>query len=182
MKKFNGTTEIENLRQQVQDLQAQLAHFQDKGSLPNYRELFERSADANLIIDGDTFVDCNEATVKMLRYANRDELLQTHPSELSPEFQPDGRISFEKANEMMAKAFANGSHRFEWNHQRADGEVFPVEVLLTSVPMGGRDVLHVAWREITERKQLEEELRHAQKMEAVGLSLIHISEPTRPTT
>jgi PAS domain S-box-containing protein len=168
LKKFNGTTEIDNLRQQVEDLQAQLAQFQDKGSLPNYRELFERSADANLIIDGDTFVDCNEATVKMLRYANRDELLQTHPSELSPEFQPDGRISFEKANEMMAKAFANGSHRFEWNHQRADGEVFPVEVLLTSVPMEGRDVLHVAWREITERKQLEEELRHAQKMEAVG--------------
>jgi nitrogen-specific signal transduction histidine kinase/CheY-like chemotaxis protein len=29
-------------------------------------------------------------------------------------------------------------------------------------------VLHVVWREITERKQLEEELRHAQKMEAVG--------------
>ena len=121
----------------MRDLQAQLAQFQAKSGLPNYRELFERSADANLIIDGDTFVDCNEATVKMLRYANRDELLQTHPSELSPEFQPDGRISFEKANEMMAKAFAKGTHRFEWNHQRADGEVFPVEVLLTSVPDRG---------------------------------------------
>ena len=168
MKKFDGTTEIENLRHQVMDLQAQLAQVQLKGGLPNYRELFERSADANLIIDGDTFVDCNEATVKMLGYDTRAELLQTHPSELSPEFQPDGRISFEKANEMMAKAFANGSHRFEWHHQRADGEVFPVEVLLTSVPINGHNVLHVAWREISERKQLEEELRHAQKMEAVG--------------
>jgi PAS domain S-box-containing protein len=168
LKKNNLTTEIETLRQQVQDLQAQLAQYQEKDGLPNYRELFERSDDANLIIDGDTFVDCNEATVKMLRYANRAELLQTHPSELSPEFQPDGRISFEKANEMMAKAFAKGTHRFEWHHQRADGEVFPVEVLLTSVPIGDRNVLHVAWREITERKQLEEELRHAHKMEAVG--------------
>jgi nitrogen-specific signal transduction histidine kinase/ActR/RegA family two-component response regulator len=46
--------------------------------------------------------------------------------------------------------------------------VFPVEVLLTSVPLAGRDVLHVTWREISERKRLEEELRHAQKMEAVG--------------
>ncbi len=168
MRKNNFTTEIEALHQQVRDLQAQLAQYQEKGGLPNYRELFERSTDANLIIDGDTFVDCNEATVKMLRYANREELLQTHPSELSPEFQPDGRISYEKANDMMGIAFARGSHRFEWNHQRADGEVFPVEVLLTSVPSGDRNVLHVAWREITERKQLEEELRHAQKMEAVG--------------
>jgi PAS domain S-box-containing protein len=168
LRKDNLTTEIEVLHQQIQDLQDQLAQFQQKGGLPNYRELFERSADANLIIDGDTFVDCNEATVKMLRYADREELLQTHPSELSPEFQPDGRISYEKANEMMAKAFAKGSHRFEWNHQRADGEVFPVEVLLTSVPYGDRHVLHTAWREITDRKRLEEELRHAQKMEAVG--------------
>ena len=152
----------------MKDLEAQLAQFKDEGGLPNYRELFERSADANLIIDGDTFVDCNEATVKMLRYATREELLQTHPSELSPEFQPDGRLSYEKANDMMAIAFAQGTHRFEWHHQRADGDVFPVEVLLTSVPDGDRIVLHVAWREITERKQLEEELRHAQKMEAVG--------------
>ena len=162
------STDIEGLRRQVQNLQALLARYENKDELPSYREVFERSADANLIIDGDTFVDCNEATVKMLRYATREELLQTHPSELSPEYQPDGRVSFEKANEMMALAFARGSHRFEWNHQRADGEVFPVEVLLTSVPLAGRDVLHVAWREISERKHLEEELRHAQKMEAVG--------------
>ena len=162
------STDVEGLQLQVQDLQDRLARYQNTDELPNFRELFEKSADANLIIDGETFVDCNEATVKMLRYATREELLQTHPSELSPEYQPDGRVSFEKANEMMALAFARGSHRFEWNHQRADGEVFPVEVLLTSVPLGGRNVLHVAWREISERKNLEEELRHAQKMEAVG--------------
>lgn len=168
MRKNDCTLEIQELRRQVQDLQVQLARFKGHGVLPNYRELFEKSADANLIIDGDTFVDCNEATVKMLRYATREELLQTHPSDLSPEFQPDGRLSYEKANDMMAIAFAKGSHRFEWSHQRADGEVFPVEVLLTSVPDQDRIVLHVAWREITERKQLEEELRHAQKMEAVG--------------
>jgi two-component system cell cycle sensor histidine kinase/response regulator CckA len=166
--KYNYSTDSEGLRRQVQDLQADLARYQKIDGLPNYRELFERSADANLIIDGDTFVDCNDATVKMLRYTTREELLQTHPSELSPEFQPDGQVSFEKANEMMALAFARGSHRFEWNHQRADGEIFPVEVLLTSVPLNGRDVLHVAWREISERKNLEEELRHAHKMEAVG--------------
>lgn len=166
--KNNCPTDTEGLRRQVQDLKSLLARYENRKELPNYREVFERSADANLIIDGDTFVDCNEATVKMLRYATRQELLQTHPSELSPEYQPDGRVSYEKANDMMALAFARGSHRFEWNHQRADGEVFPVEVLLTSVPLNGRDVLHVAWREISERKHLEEELRHAQKMEAVG--------------
>ena len=96
-----------------------------------YRELFERSADAILIIEGDAFIDCNQATVNMLRYQNKAELLQTHPLDLSPPTQPDGRESFEKANEMIAIAFERGSHRFEWAPKRADGEVFPVEVLLT---------------------------------------------------
>jgi two-component system cell cycle sensor histidine kinase/response regulator CckA len=133
-----------------------------------YRELFERSADAILIIEGATFVDCNDATVAMLRYGSREELLQTHPSELSPPRQPDGRESFEKANEMIAIAFERGSHRFEWDHQRSDGEVFPVEVLLTTLQEPGRRTLHVVWRDITERKLLEDELRQALKMEAIG--------------
>lgn len=133
-----------------------------------YRDLFEKSADAILIIEGETFIDCNDATVKMLRCSNKTELLKTHPSELSPPVQPDGRSSFEKASEMIAMAFSHGSHRFEWMHRKADGEVFPVEVLLTAVEEENRRVLHVVWRDITERKALEEELRQSQKMEAVG--------------
>jgi len=140
----------------------------DARDLDPYRELFERSADAILIIEGETFIDCNDATVRMLRYACKEEVLQTHPSELSPPLQPDGRDSFEKANEMIAVAFERGSHRFEWDHRRADGEVFPVEVLLTAVQERDRRVLHVVWRDITERKLLEDQLRQAQKMEAIG--------------
>jgi PAS domain S-box-containing protein len=141
---------------------------EERGRPDPYRELFERSADAILIIEGETFVDCNEATVRMLRYRDRAELLKTHPSELSPPVQPDGRDSFAKANEMIAIAFERGSHRFEWDHKRADGEVFPVEVLLTAVQEGGRHVLHVVWRDITDRRRLEQELRQAQRLETIG--------------
>ena len=74
----------------------------------------------------------------MLRYKNKKELLDTHPSELSPEFQPDGKPSFEKADEMMRIAFEKGTHRFEWDHKKADGEVFPVEVLLTDISTSNR--------------------------------------------
>ncbi len=133
-----------------------------------YRDLFECSADAILIIEGETFVDCNQATVDMLRYEKKEEVLATHPSELSPPTQPDGRDSFDKANEMIAIAFDKGSHRFEWDHKRADGEVFPVEVLLTAVDEGEKQILHVVWRDITERKHLEKQLRQAQRLEAIG--------------
>ena len=48
-----------------------------------FRELFEKSGDAILIIENERFVDCNQATVEMLCYKNKTEFLQTHPSELS---------------------------------------------------------------------------------------------------
>lgn len=124
-----------------------------------YRTLFKHSGDANLIIENGLFVDCNQATVDMLRYKNKKELLRTHPSELSPEKQPDGQNSFEKANEMMNIVLENGSNRFEWDHKRADGEVFPVEVLLTAISIEKESqVIHTVWKDITERKEAEEKL------------------------
>lgn len=135
-----------------------------------YRELFERTDDAILIIENGKFLDCNEATVRILRYGSKAELLNTHPSQLSPPNQPDGRASFEKAEEMMRIAMERGSHRFEWDHKRADGEVFPVEVLLTAVSAEeDRQILHTVWRDISSRKQAEEKLLQAQKLDSIGL-------------
>ena len=37
--------------------------FNESGS--TFRLLFERSADAMLLLDGDVFIDCNPAAVKM---------------------------------------------------------------------------------------------------------------------
>ncbi|MEI6127774.1 MAG: ATP-binding protein, partial [Pseudomonadota bacterium] len=131
-------------------------------------DVFYSSSDAILLLDGDKFVECNEATVRMLGYATRQELLMTHPSELSPPVQPDGRKSFEKANEMIRIIFANGYHRFEWMHRKASGEDFPVEVSATRIMMHGQDMLYIVWYDITARKLLEEALLQAKKLETMG--------------
>jgi len=122
-----------------------------------YRILFDHSADAMLLLEGDRFVDFNQATLDMLGYETREELFSTHPSQLSPEIQPDGRPSFEKANEMIETALQKGSNRFVWIHTRKNGENFPVEVLLTAVPDEGNDLVHVVWRDISKRVRIEEE-------------------------
>jgi len=121
-----------------------------------FMKTFHHSVDAALLIEGDTFVDCNAQTVQMLRAASKDEILSTHPSQLSPETQPDGRSSFEKANEMIACALEKGSNRFEWDHCRLDGEVFPVEVTLMPVSLFGKQQLYCMWKDITEQKQAHE--------------------------
>ncbi len=127
-----------------------------------FRVLFEKSDDAILVIDDGKFVDCNQSVVNMLGYNSKEELLNTHPSQLSPEKQPDGESSFEKANEMMRIALAEGSNHFEWVHKRASGKEFPAEIWLTAIPYNGRKLIHTVWRDISEQKERELEIEKYQ--------------------
>jgi len=137
--------------------------------------LFEKSGDANLLIDGEVFVDCNTATLRMLGYQEKQQVIFAHPADLSPEYQPGGQLSSVKAAEMIKLAYEQGSHRFEWLHKRADGTELPVEVMLTAIPMNDRTIIHTAWRDLTERKRADAEndrltqnLLHSQKIESIG--------------
>ena len=158
----------------ITDRQRSEAENQERERL--FRLLFERSGDANLLIDGNRFVDCNQATVEILGAADKASVLGTHPSELSPPFQPDGRPSKEKADEMIALAHRQESHHFEWTHRKLDGTDFPVEVLLTAIPWKGKQILHTIWRDRTEfrraegqRRNLEAQVQQTQKLESLGV-------------
>jgi PAS domain S-box-containing protein/putative nucleotidyltransferase with HDIG domain len=65
---------------------------------------------------------------------------------------------------MMSAALEKGFHQFEWEHRRANGEDFPVEVSLTSIVLHGKNVLHCVWRDITEQKRQEEWLLRERSM------------------
>src|SRR3989338_7853433 len=117
--------------------------------------IFEMSSDAILIIENGRFVDCNKAALTMLCYATKEAFLNTHPSELSPEKQPDGRYSFEKAEEMMRLAIDEGHHHFEWTHTKSNGENFPVEVRLSAAGYRENKLINVIWRDLTEQKRAE---------------------------
>src|ERR1017187_1801401 len=80
------------------------------------------------------------------------------PADISPPNQPDGRSSRTMAEQKMSAAFLNGKERFEWLHQRKNGDVFPAEVCLTALTLSGRPTLLATVRDITERKQAEEAL------------------------
>ena len=139
-----------------------------------HRVLFRDSPDAYLIIVDGVFVDCNRATEVMLR-GDRTQIVGQPPELLSPEFQPDGRTSSQAAEEKIREALRTGTNTFEWVHRRLDGTDFFVEVSIASMLLDGKPALFTTWRDITERKQAEEERHHlqvqlhqAQKMESLG--------------
>ena len=142
-----------------------------KAAEEKFRVLFEQSSDAHLLFDETGIIDCNNATIAMLRAKDKAEILALHPARLSPEFQPDGRRSMEKCIEMDRTAYEQGHHRFEWTHRRVDGEDFLVEVSLTPVILNRKRVMLVVWHDITDRKRAEEAMRQAKEAaEAANLA------------
>lgn len=133
-----------------------------------YRFLFEHSADPLMVLENGRFTECNQAAISMFGFQDKSEILNLHPSQLSPEYQPDGRRSLDESKAIIART-ANVSHqRFEWTHMRSDGSLFPVEVSLTALPGEHGHMVHTALRDISARKQLETEHRHFQKMDTIG--------------
>jgi two-component system NtrC family sensor kinase len=127
-----------------------------------FQSLFERAPDPAWIIEDNQFVECNNAAIKALGYSCREELLNIHPSKLSPPIQPDGEDSFTKAERMMGIAKNSGLHRFEWTHKRADGTDFLAEVTLSNIELADKKVIYCVWRDITDHKVAEERLRHSE--------------------
>jgi PAS domain S-box-containing protein len=125
-----------------------------------FESLFERSADAILLYDPESrsFLDCNQAALKLMGAETREQVLPGRPEDFSPEIQPDGIPSAARTSEIIALVEKEKTHRFEWLMRRLDGREVPIEVSATAVVIGGRNVNVIVCRDISERKKAEHEL------------------------
>ena len=128
-----------------------------------YRELFESTGDAIMLLGPQGFIECNEATLQLFGYRTHDEFVAKHPSEVSPPYQPDGTDSRTAANAHIAEAYRNRTARFEWLHRRSDGTDFTADVLLARVDLQEGSILQAVVRDITHRKLVEQALRESQE-------------------
>jgi len=128
-----------------------------------FRELFERSGDALILLDSGEFIHCNINAWKLFGFDGREEFIRTPPSKIFPEFQPNGRKSDTAWREQVETASGTGSARFEWLYQRKNGEQFPAEVLLSAFSLEGRVLLQASVRDISDRRRAEEALLESQK-------------------
>jgi two-component system cell cycle sensor histidine kinase/response regulator CckA len=107
------------------------------------------------------FVYVNDSACRSLGYS-RQELLSMAVHDVDPDFPP------EVWADHWGMLKQQGVLSFESRHRRKDGRVFPVHVTLNYGEFGGKEYNFAFTRDITEIRQKEEELRQAQKAEAIG--------------
>lgn len=128
-----------------------------------YRRLFEMSEDPMWMVLDDKLILANRSAAKTLAYETVDEIINISPWQVSPEYQPDGVSSKDKALEMISTAFKNRYHRFDWVLVDKNGINIPVEVSLTRIPFSGQEALFCIWRDISVRKTAEKKLKKSEE-------------------
>ena len=67
----------------------------------NFKTIFHKSADPVFLLRAGRFIDCNSAALEALNYASKQELINKYPWDISPEIQPDGTNSKDKAKQFI---------------------------------------------------------------------------------
>lgn len=122
-----------------------------------YLALFKAANNAIFIMDNNLFIDFNPKTLEIFR-CSADQIACHHPWELSPEVQPDGIPSPQKAMEKIDLAVKGFPQFFEWQHRRCDGTLFDSEVSLNRIELSGKIYIQAIVTDITKRKEAERAL------------------------
>jgi PAS domain S-box-containing protein len=125
-----------------------------------HRLLFDASREAMMTLAPPSwkFTSGNPAALEMFGARDAAEFTALGPWDVSPERQPDGRPSADKAREAIEAALREGSLFFEWTHRRLEGADFPTTVLITRIEMAGQAFLQATVRDITPQKQAEKRI------------------------
>lgn len=127
---------------------------------------FENSSDGLMVLSPEQgLIHANHRAAEIFEFDDTDSLLNYKASKLSPEKQPDGRISVEAAQEEIQTALSSGkTHQFDWLNLSATGKEIPSEISLVPITLKSKPALIVSVRDITERKAAEEEMLKAKEL------------------
>ena len=160
---FNNRRTILTVVQDVTErLEAQLALRQSELRL---RHIIEQSNDAIYVIQDASFVMVNPSFIKIFEYSE-DEVC-TKDFDVLKLVAPQ---SMEFIQERKAKS-QRGEFvptQYEFKGISKSGRIYDLEVNLSEIIWDDKPAILGILRDVTEKKTLEEQLRHSQKMEAIG--------------
>jgi PAS domain S-box-containing protein len=133
-------------------------------SAENYRTLFEQSVDGVAVVVEGRIVSANRALATMHGYTLADLIGQP----VLNFFHPDEREIARQRLEAIWRGETPAAPEMSYHNPRADGGTVIIEIRSSRIHWEGKIAVQGLVRDVTERVRLEEELREAQKMEAVG--------------
>ncbi|MEO8842094.1 MAG: ATP-binding protein [Kofleriaceae bacterium] len=137
-----------------------LAELEERAEF--YRAMFEVNMAIKLLIDPDNgqIIDANPAASAFYGWT-LDELRTMRISQINILTDEALRLELQRARMSAAPAF-------HFKHRTANGDVRDVDVYSGPIMVRGRTLLLSIIHDVTERNQLEERLRRAQRLDAIG--------------
>ncbi|MBS1243394.1 MAG: sensor histidine kinase response regulator, Cache 1, and sensory box, partial [Nitrospirae bacterium] len=154
-----GTGGIMLFSRNIQRHQRHIVESEEK-----YRILFESNPHPMWVYDIETyrFLTVNDAAVNHYGYT-RDEFLSMTIKDIRPAEDVSPLM------ENVSRVTTGMDKAGVWRHRKKDGSLIYVEITSHTVDFGGRRAEIVLANDVTDSLKLEDQLRHSQKMEAVGL-------------
>jgi len=109
-------------------------------------------------------METNQESVNLFNLVDQNAFI-TRFFELSPEYQPDGRLSKQKALDKLKQSHEAGRVNYEWLHQTLTGEQIPCEVTLVKVRLDEQDL---AIFYIHDLREIKKSVAMVEKMESIA--------------
>ena len=106
-------------------------------------------------------IDCNNEVTKLFDLTNKQEFVDNFFN-LSPERQPDGSLSREKAYELLRKAMREDNFRHKWMHQKLNGEQISSEIIFVRAKYKGKYCLTAYVKDLREQEAILREMHKAE--------------------
>ena len=128
-----------------------------------HRSLFENATDGIIVLDRNgIIVNVNEKTCAMHGFT-KEALVGAHIKLLEDGDKQAGM------SELMRRILQGEALVFESVHNRKDGTPLYLEISSKAITIGGELFIQCFYRDISEKKKLQEHLFQSQKMESIGV-------------
>jgi len=141
-----------------------LVENQLRASEERFRRIFDMSPGPLLLSDFDgTVVNCNDAFCSTVG-CRREDVIGKSPETVATWINPELRRKLYE--DIVQRTFIDG---LEFKFRRHDGQIRTMMMSARLFDLAGRPVVLTAARDVTDQRNLEQQMLHSQKLESLGV-------------